>query len=417
MRILFQGAGAISIASAALFTDRHEVAVATRASIPRPQAAYPRRIGWLDPGQARSAGPQWRSGTDRGRRESLASIPEVATADGLPKANGPGTGWTVSDVASTRRVTVTGWDTLLDDDRHEATTRSRMRVRWDLVVLTTRPGDLDGAVASAINELAPTFIATTSQVEGDLDRTRELFPGAEVVVFGPAFLSERLDPGEDGRSEDRRSEDGRSEDLRSAEGLDGAAATTGREVRYWAPAGAPRFLLAGKLGSLAGGPGAAVRRLSRALGSLVLPVPLPALIRTPAVFIPFVAELSIRDGSWAELKSHLRRPSAAASEAVRAATGLCAPRSTPLARVIIEAVERIVPLDVTEYAGRHFARHKGQTLAMLEGWERQLAERAASGDRPATAALALGSLVRALAVKRRSGTERIRPLRCGPADG
>ncbi|WP_413333558.1 hypothetical protein ACH82I_14335 [Brevibacterium sp. GP-SGM9] len=129
MRILFQGAGAISIAGAALFTDRHEVAVATRASIPRPQAAYPRRIGWLDPGQARSAGPQWRSGTDRGRRESLAAIPEVATAGGLPKVNGPGTGWTVSDVVSTRRVTVTGWDTLLDDDRHEATTRSRMRVR------------------------------------------------------------------------------------------------------------------------------------------------------------------------------------------------------------------------------------------------------------------------------------------------
>lgn len=410
MRILFQGAGAISIAGAALFTDRHEVAVATRASIPRPHAAFPRRIVWLDPGQARSAGPQWRSGTDRGRRESLAAIPEVATAGGLPKVNGPGTGWTVSEVASTRRVTVTGWDTLLDEVRRGATTRPRMRVRWDLVVLTTRPGDLDGAVASAINECAPTFIATTSQVEGDLDRTRELFPGAEVVVFGPAFLSERLDAGEDGHGEDGRSEDGRS-----AEELDGAAATTGREVRYWAPAGAPRFLLAGKLGSLGGGTDTAVRRLSRGLGSLVLPVPLPALIRTPAVFIPFVAELSIRDGSWAELKSHLRRPSAAASEAVRAATGLCAPRSTPFARVIIEAVERIVPLDVTEYAGRHFARHEGQTLAMLEGWARQLAGRAASGDRPATAAPALGSLVRALAAKRRSGTERIRPLRRGPA--
>ncbi|MGO2861100.1 MAG: hypothetical protein ACTIC1_08090 [Brevibacterium sp.] len=410
MRILFQGAGAISIAGAALFTDRHEVAVATRASLSRPQAAYPRRIGWLDPGQARSAGPQRRSGTDRGRRESLAAIPEVATAGGLPKVNGPGTGWTVSDVASTRRVTVTGWDTLLDEVRRGATTRSRMRVRWDLVVLTTRPGDLDGAVASAINECAPTFIATTSQVEGDLDRTRELFPGAEVVVFGPAFLSERLDAGEDGRSEDRC-----SEDRCSPEELDGAAATTGREVRYWAPAGAPRFLLAGKLGSLGGGTDTAVRRLSRGLGALVLPVPLAALIRTPAVFIPFVAELSIRDGSWAELKSHLRRPSAAASEAVRAATGLCAPRSTPLSRVIIEAVERIVPLDVTEYAGRHFARHEEQTLAMLEGWARQLAGRATSGDRPATAAPALESLVRALAAKRRSGTERIRPLRRGPA--
>ncbi|MBE8146831.1 hypothetical protein IOD13_13650 [Brevibacterium casei] len=41
MRILFQGAGAIGIAGAALFGDRHETVVVTRTPLERPQAVYP----------------------------------------------------------------------------------------------------------------------------------------------------------------------------------------------------------------------------------------------------------------------------------------------------------------------------------------------------------------------------------------
>src|SRR5699024_5851306 len=246
---------------------------------------FPRRVGRLDPD-----GPA-PSETDGGSRDR-----------------------TVTDAASTRRVAVTDF------------AGARTAGPWDLVVLSTRPGDLDPEVASAIRRIAPRHIAITSQVEGDLDRARAEFPAAEVVVFAPLFLSERVEAG---------------------------AAPSGREVRYWAPIGAPRFLLAGRA--------AAVRRLGRGLGRLVLPAPMSAVVLPPAVFIPYVAELSIQGGDWAGLRSHLHRPMQAAAEAVRSRLGLPVPASVLIARFVLEALERIVPIDVTTYAGRHFARHRGQT--------------------------------------------------------
>ncbi|WP_209370877.1 hypothetical protein [Brevibacterium renqingii] len=287
MRVLFQGAGAIGLAGAALFTDAHEVAVAGRAPASGPRASYPRRVGRPEPG---------------------GSTPEGARA-----------GQRATEVAATRRVTVTDW--------------AGAAGVWDLVVLSTRPGDLDPAVASAIREIAPKSIAITSQVEGDLDRARSEFPAAEVVVLAPMFLSERL--GEE-------------------------AAPDGREVRYWAPADLPRFLLAGQR--------EAVRRLVRGLGRLVLPAPIAAAVVPPAVFIPYVAELSIHGGNWARLKAHLHRPTQAAAEAVRARLGLPVPMSAVIARGVLEAIEFAVPIDVTAYAGRHFGRHVDQTRNMLTGW-------------------------------------------------
>ena len=281
MRILFQGAGAIGIAGAALFTQKHEVAVATRTPRPRTQSAYPRRVSHR-----------------------------------------------VAGVGSTRRVSLTDWPGAQADSG------------WDLLVLTTRPGDLEPAVTSAVRELAPSFLAITSQVDGDLEIARSTFPDAEVVIFSPAFLSERVDSVE--------------------------ASASGRQVRYWAPAGLPRFLIAGRAH--------AVARLSHALRPLVLPVPLAALTASPAVFIPYVAELSTRGESWTELKTHLPRPTAGAKEAVRAVTGLSPPMSKAVARIVLEALEVIVPLDVTEYAGRHFARHREQTLDMVEGWAQRREE-------------------------------------------
>src|SRR5699024_10383039 len=163
VKILFQGAGAIGVAAAALFTDVHEVAVAGRTPVSGSRAAFPRRVGHLDPdGPAPS------------------------------ETHGGSHGWTVTDVASTRRVAVT---------------------------------DFAGA--------------------------RTEFPAAEVVVVAPLFLSERAEAG---------------------------AAPSGREVRYWAPIGAPRFLLAGRA--------AAVRRLARGLGRLALPAPTSAVVLPPTVFIP-----------------------------------------------------------------------------------------------------------------------------------
>src|SRR5699024_10044793 len=147
------------------------------------------------------------------------------------RPHGGSHGWTVTDVASTRRVAVTDF------------AGARAAGPWDLVVLSTRPGELDPQGASAIRRIAPRHIAIPSQVEGDLDRARTEFPAAEVVVFAPLFLSERAEAG---------------------------AAPSGREVRYWAPIGAPRFLLAGRA--------AAVRRLARGLGRLALPAPTSAVV-------------------------------------------------------------------------------------------------------------------------------------------
>ena len=300
MRVLFQGAGAIGLAGAAFFTDAHEVAVASRTGGSRPRASYPRRVS--------RSGP-----TDHGRVGRLD--PKVDASRSAPGD------CLVNRVAATRRVTVTDW------------TCARQASPWDLVVLSARPGELDPEVASAIREISPRFIALTSQVEGDLESARKEFPGTEVAIFGPAFLSERVAAG---------------------------TVTPGREVRYWAPAGAPRFLIAGRreaLGSLA-----------RELGRLVIPVPLAAVLLPPVVFIPFVAELIIQGGEWDQLKAHLRRPARATAEAVRARLGLRVPVSAHFANGVLEALETIVPIDVTSYAGRHFARQADQIRDMLLGW-------------------------------------------------
>ncbi|WP_432789757.1 hypothetical protein QYM46_15975 [Brevibacterium sp. K11IcPPYGO002] len=361
MRVLFQGAGAVGLAGAALFTDAHEVAVVSRSPGADGRAAFPRRVSIADPTDSGQVGSR-RSSCSGGR----------GRADGGRASSSDG--WSVTRVAATRRVTITDWIAAAADGI------------WDLIVLTTRPGDLDAEVVAAIRDISPAFIATTSQVEGDLERAQAVFPGAQAVIVGPAFLSERLDPGVPadvmrpadsgvrpagnrvGEADRRvRPADSRAGEVDRGVSTDGGRdgrgsrrAEPGHEVRFWAPAGAPRFLVAGPRG--------AVRSLVRGLGRLVLPVPMEAVVLPPTVFIPFVAELSIRDGDWAALKSHLGRPADAATEAVRSRLGVPAAVFGTAAHVVLAALERIVPIDVTNYAGRHFNRHVGQTRDMLAGW-------------------------------------------------
>ncbi len=357
MRVLFQGAGAIGLAGAALFTDAHEVAVVSRSPGADGRAAFPRRVSIADP-------------TDSGQVGSRRS----SCAGGRGRADGgrasSSDGWSVTRVAATRRVTITDSIAAAADGV------------WDLIVLTTRPGDLDAEVVSAIRDISPAFIATTSQVEGDLERAQAVFPGAQAVIVGPVFLSERLDPG--APADVVRPADSRVGEVDRGVPTDGGRdgevgrrVEPGHEVRFWAPVGAPRFLVAGPRG--------AVRSLVRGLGRLVLPVPMEAVLLPPTVFIPFVAELSIRDGDWAALKSHLDRPANAATEAVRSRLGVPVPVFGSAAHVVLAALERIVPIDVTSYAGRHFNRHVGQTRDMLAGW-------AGAAD----SAHALGELIAAL---------------------
>ena len=381
MRVLFQGAGAIGIAGAALFIDAHEVAVVSRTAGPNGRTAFPRRVSSFDPTYSGQVGVghgscregSGRAGGNNGGEAGRETEGEAGRENGREtegaegRQASAGSGWSVTRVAATRRVTISDWAAAAADGS------------WDLIVLTTRPDDLDAEVVSAIRDISPAFIATTSQVEGDLERAQAVFPGTQAVIFGPAFLSERLDPGapaEVVRAEGSRAgeADGgvRTEGSRAGEadggvlttgGLDGVVgrkAEPGHEVTFWAPAGASRFFVAG--------PSTAVRSLVSRLDRLVLPVPMEAVLLPPRVFIPFVAELSVRDGSWAALKSHLDRPAKATSEAVRTRLGVQVPVFGSAAHFVLEAVERIVPIDVTSYAGRHFNRHVGQTRDMLAGW-------------------------------------------------
>lgn len=304
MKVVFQGAGAIGIAAAALFGDRHEAVVVSRSE-----------------------------GSPRG---AVLGRDACATPDAVPTTRGAAYPRRVSSLGqdTVRRVPIVGWGELGSD-------------AWDLLVLTTRPGDLDDSVAASILSLHPPIIALTSQVDGDRDIAASMFPESEILVFSPALLSER---------------------------------TTGRTVRFWHPPGLPVFMANGRRETVAG--------LRRRLGGLIVGVPAFTISAPPTVFIPFVAELSVREGNWAALRSHLRRPTQAAAEAVHAVTGVRVPMSVRGARLVLDTLERLVPIDVTEYAGRHFGRHEGQSLDMLDGWIGRAGERAA--ERAAERATATG---------------------------
>ncbi|MDN5807869.1 MAG: hypothetical protein L0I80_02180 [Brevibacterium sp.] len=297
MKVVFQGAGAIGIAAAALFGKRHDAVVVSRSacstpdavhspeSVHSPGAAYPRQVGFFGRGSVR------------------------------------------------RRVPVVDWAAVVADS-------------WDLLVLTTRPADLEDTVSASIVALRPGMIAITSQVDGDREIAASMFPDSEILVFSPALLSER---------------------------------TTGRSVRCWRPPGMPVFMASGRRET--------VRELRRELGGLIVGVPTAMVSGPPAMFIPYVAELSIRDGSWAALRTHLRRPTRAATEAVHAVTGIRMPMSARVAGLVLEALDRFVPIDFGEYAGRHFGRHEGQTRDMVDGWIRREIGREpqpATAQRPAT---------------------------------
>lgn len=352
MRVLFQGAGAIGIAGVALFGGRHEAVVVSRSRRNGPSAAFPQRVSVLESPLFGGAEETHGSTAAAARRVTVTDWPGIEAAGGFrlrpdsASDDANGGAHDTSDSAIGRGVTIAQARRSAQRGTRRSARDRRVQDSWDLVVLTTRPGDLDEDVAAAIRAVAPRWVAITSQVDGDLVVARSQFPGAEVVILGPAFLSERVDAS--------------------------PATPAGREVRYWSPFGAPAFLVAG--------PKHAVRRLSHELRSLVLSVPMEALLVPPAVFMPFVAELSVRAGDWEALLDHLDLPSAAAAEAVEAAAGIRVPIVPEAARAVLEAIERISPISLPGYAGRHFARHEGQTLDMLDSWIAQARDHAALSD-------------------------------------
>ncbi|RAG66732.1 hypothetical protein DN536_36205 [Burkholderia multivorans] len=66
-----------------------------------------------------------------------------------------------------------------------------------------------------------------------------------------------------------------------------------------------------------------------------------------------------------------------AAEAVRDEVARSAPDLPAVARAVLELAERVSPIPMREYAGRHFSRHERQTLAMFDGWIPRAPEHAA----------------------------------------
>ena len=193
MKVVFQGAGAIGAAAAALFGRRHETVVVSRSANPGSEALNsPDTVRLQDTVRPQSSAP-----TRDTARPRDAAYPRRVGSTGRE---------------TVRRVPVVDWATVSSSS-------------WDLVVLTTRPGDLDEPVAASISGIRPSIIAITSQVDGDRDIAVSMFPESEILVFSPALLSER---------------------------------TTGRNARYWQPPGMPVFMASGRRET--------VRGLRRGLG-------------------------------------------------------------------------------------------------------------------------------------------------------
>ena len=197
---------------------------------------------------------------------------------------------------------------------------------WDLIVLTTRPGETDPAVLDFATAFAP-LVATTSQVPGDLGALAARAGAA--VLLAPAFLSD-------------------------------AASRDPLRVTAWYP-GRRLFVAAGEP--------AHVDAATALLAGAATPGTEESVLTGAARTMPYLAELVVAHGDWNALNHNLRRPAAAAAEALGALTGR-AHRVPPAvqARVALAALSALAPFDFPAYAAQHFTRHAGQTLAMLDAW-------------------------------------------------
>lgn len=208
---------------------------------------------------------------------------------------------------------------------------------FDLLILTSAPGELAPDVTAALVAAGVPAVAGTSQVPGDLAATQTLFSGAEVALLAPNVAS-----------------------FATARG-----ASTSAE--FWVPPLLGAFLAAGD--------GPLPARLAAAFPRVIRRAPMRAVEASPAGLVPYAAELAVVDGDWDSFRARLQRPGRASAEALRAVTGRFAPvLPAPLVRVGLGAAGLVIPFDVPAFAGNHFVRHADQSLRMLDAW-RAAAER------------------------------------------
>ncbi|GAA1015395.1 hypothetical protein GCM10009551_103400 [Nocardiopsis tropica] len=202
---------------------------------------------------------------------------------------------------------------------------------FDLLVLTSAPGELAPEVAAVLRDARIPAVVGTSQVPGDLAPTRALFPHAEVGWLAPNVASFATSRGPQTRAE------------------------------FWVPPLLGAFLVAGD--------GALPARMAAEFPRVVRRAPMRAVEASPAGLVPYAAELAVVDGDWDAFRRSLGRPGAAAAEALRVVTGRTAPALPPIVvRVGLATAGVAIPFDVPTFAGNHFVRHAEQSLRMLDAW-------------------------------------------------
>lgn len=214
----------------------------------------------------------------------------------------------------------------------------------DLLLLTSTPRNFDQRVIDALVALTPSVVAVVSPLMDDVAVARELFPHSDVVVLAPALLSSVAD-----RSRDVRAE-------------------------FWVPPLTRPFVAVAVPGGGRSGR-SPERELASVFPSVIGTAPERLLRYAHALMVPFAAELAAAQGQWSVFRLRLRRPSRAAGEAMSSLGRVRLP-GPPVAFVaaVLAVGVRFAPFDIPDFAGRHFVRHAGQSVDMLDEW-RSMARR------------------------------------------
>ncbi|WP_285725685.1 hypothetical protein [Psychromicrobium xiongbiense] len=292
MRFLFLGAGAVSAAALGLLSARHQVAVTSVPEHSRPHS------------------PSDNSSSGRVLRYAKASRSGTSPVHSQP---------------------VLPWQEALDQP-------------WDVIVLSMRPQDLDETRWDDLRASNSPWLATVSQVEGDLAvlADRIALTHTRSAIFAPELLSWR-----------QASTDGQP----------------AAPIRYWCPPGIAPFRVAVR---------AQDRAAARKDFAGVFPVgEEKALLERAAWMIPWAAELTAHEGDWAAFLKHLPHARKAMREARRASRPdhhsiLPAPGTFAIPAwsvgLALRVGQRLAPLDFAAYLAEHFERHRAQTVDMLSGW-------------------------------------------------
>lgn len=202
---------------------------------------------------------------------------------------------------------------------------------WDVIISTDSLSSVGGFVNDLKTLNPQTVFCIVSQVPSELSKYRNVLGGGEVILLAPNFFAirgERL----------------------------------GSLVNFWHPP-------LGAFVTLAGPKSQPVQKLFREAGFRANITSVTSVLSSAASTMPFMAELTIRNGHWPALVANSSRPLRAAREA-RHALGVSNRPFLPdwLIRFAVRNLPIFMPFDLPKYAREHFRRHSVQTKTMLAEW-------------------------------------------------